>query len=61
MHTEAEMIDMAIMQLNKLQVTGISNCALVYEIYQILKAIKDSKKEAVTNGEVNNRGQGDPV
>ena len=53
--------DNIILQLNKLQVTGVTNCALVYDIYRGVDKLKTAIKEVVPDGETDNRGEGDPV
>lgn len=54
-------VDNIILQLNRLQVTGVTNCALVYDIYRGAEKLKAAIKEVVPDGEDQDRGQGDPV
>ena len=60
--TNIQLINALIVQLDALQVTGVTNCARVYDMYQMLKSLKEAlEKEEAANGSTSDRGQGDSL
>ena len=62
MLTNVQLVNALMVQLDALQVTGVTNCARIYDMYQMLKSLKEAlEKEVVPDGDTQDRGQGDPL
>ena len=56
MMTNIQLINALIVQLDALQVSGVTNCARIYDMYQMLKSLKEAlEKEEAANGSTSDR------
>ena len=62
MLTNVQLINALMVQLDALQVSGVTNCARIYDMYQMLKSLKEAlEKEEAANGNTSDRGEGNPL
>ena len=48
MLTNVQLVNALMVQLDALQVTGVTNCARIYDMYQMLKSLKEAlEKERI--------------